>query len=214
MTEETNAWTTYERPHRPLIRSVEKRNMTALPKMLLVSALLAFSTPSFADDAHHTNDTATPLPAAASPITGGQPGMMGPDMMPGGMMGPGMMSMMGPMMRMMSPKHIEGRLAFLETEFRITEAQRPLWGAFADALRANARDMAGMMKGMQDATPSQAASSAGLLQQIDLHERMLVTRLEALRRMKAALQPLYAALDDAQKRMADDLLAPSPMGFM
>lgn len=214
MTEEANASTTQKGPVRPLIGNIETCNMTALPKMILVSALLAFSTPSFADDAHHTNDAATSLPSAASPMTGGQPGMMGPDMMSGGMMGPGMMSMMGPMIRMMSPEHIEGRLAFLETELKITDAQRPLWDAFADALRANARAMASMMTGMQGATPPQAASSIGLLQQIYLHERILVTRLEALRRMKAALQPLYAAFDDKQKRTAEDLLAPGPMGFI
>ena len=188
--------------------------MTALPKVILVSVLLALTTPSLADDTHHVNDETASPPTAASPMPDGPSGMMGPDMMSGGMMGPGMMSMMSAMMRMMSPEHIEGRLAFLATELKITDAQRPLWDAFADALRANARDMASMMKGMQDATPSQAASSTGLLQQIDLHERMLATRLEALRRMKAALQPLYAAFDDRQKRMAVDLLAPSPMGFM
>jgi hypothetical protein len=198
---------------------MEKRNMTALPKMILVSALLALATPSLADDTHHANDEAT-SPIAVTSAGSDEPlDMTGPDMMSGDMMGSALMSMMSPMktmmMRIMSPKHIEGRLAFLKTELAITEAQRPMWDAFAEALRANARDTAAMMKELRgEMKPSQAASSTGLLHQIDLHERMLAARLEALRRMKAALEPLYAVLDDRQKRTADELLAPSPMGFM
>ena len=52
-----------------------------------------------------------------------------------GMMGPGgMMSMM-----MSMAGHVEGRIAFLKTELKITDAQTPQWNAFADALRANAQ---------------------------------------------------------------------------
>ncbi len=35
--------------------------------------------------------------------------------------------------------HVEGRIAFLKTELRITDAQLPLWNAVADALRDNAK---------------------------------------------------------------------------
>src|SRR5262249_9533041 len=69
--------------------------------------------------------------------------------MPGGMAGAGEMPMMG-MMRMMMgregmsmmgamARHVEGRLAFLKTELKITDAQLPLWNAVADAIRANAK---------------------------------------------------------------------------
>jgi hypothetical protein len=34
--------------------------------------------------------------------------------------------------------HIEGRLAFVKTELKITQAQLPLWNAFAAASRTNA----------------------------------------------------------------------------
>jgi len=48
-----------------------------------------------------------------------------------------------PMMRMMMgqggmpmmAKHIDGRLAFLKTELKITDAQLPLWNVFAQAMR-------------------------------------------------------------------------------
>ena len=43
--------------------------------------------------------------------------------------------------------HVEGRLAFLETELKITDAQLPLRNAVADAIRADAKTMAGMAEG-------------------------------------------------------------------
>ena len=42
---------------------------------------------------------------------------------------------------------------------------------------------------------------------------MLTVRLEAVRTVRAAFDPLYASLSDEQKRMADELLA-SPTGVM
>ena len=43
-----------------------------------------------------------------------------------------------PMMAAMAG-HVEGRLAFLKTELKITDAQLPLWNAVAEAIRANAK---------------------------------------------------------------------------
>ena len=37
--------------------------------------------------------------------------------------------------------HIEGRIAFLKAELKITDVQMPQWNAFADTLRANAQRM-------------------------------------------------------------------------
>jgi LTXXQ motif family protein len=42
---------------------------------------------------------------------------------------------------------------------------------------------------------------------------MLSARLETLRSFKSAVDPLYAALSDEQKKTADELLM-SPMGMM
>src|SRR5437868_2827142 len=63
---------------------------------------------------------------------------------PGGSM-PGMGSM--PMMAAMAG-HVEGRLAFLKTELKITDAQLPLWNAVADAIRANVKSMGEMSGGV------------------------------------------------------------------
>ena len=142
--------------------------------------------------------------------------------MPGGMMsGAGEMPMMN-MMRMMMGEdgmtgmpmmaamtgHIEGRLAFLKTELKITDAQLLLWNAVADAIRANAKGMGAMAEGMMGGT-----QGATLPDKLATREKMLTARLEALRKLKAAVDPLYASLSDEQKTTADELIM-GPMGMM
>ena len=116
------------------------------------------------------------------------------------MMGHGGMSMMA--------KHIEGRLAFLKTELKITDAQLPLWNAFAQAMR----DDAGMMQAMPH--PIMGMNKAATLpNKLAMRETMLEAQLEAVRKLKAAADPLYTALDTDQKKTADDIML-SPMGMM
>jgi LTXXQ motif family protein len=141
--------------------------------------------------------------------------------MPGGPMGgAGGMPMMG-MMRMMMGQdgmggmgmmsgHAEGRIAFLKAELKITDAQLPLWNAVADAIRANARSMSEMMPG---GMMGSSQSTAALPEKLALREKMMTAHLDALRKFKAAADPLYAALSDAQKKTADELLI-GPMGMM
>ena len=130
--------------------------------------------------------------------------------------GAGEMPMMGMMqtmmgqdgMRMMSG-HAEGRVAFLKAELKITDAQLPLWNAVADAIRANAKGMSEMMSGMM----GRSQSTAALPEKLAAREKMITAHLEALRKFKAAVDPLYAALSDEQKKTADELLI-GPMGMM
>jgi hypothetical protein len=92
---------------------------------------------------------------------GPQPGyMMGPGMMgSNGMMGGGMhMGMMGwggqaTQMCTMMTGHVEGRLAYLKAELKITPAQETLWTPFADAVRANAQTMAARCNAMVGGQP-------------------------------------------------------------
>jgi len=199
--------------------------MITFRNLMLAGALL-LATPGFADDAHHPPEAQpaapqaaapAPQPSQATPTPGGPQGMMGPGMM--GMMSQGGMGMMGGgnagagmgMGQMMDPGRIAGRIAFLKAELKITDAQQPLWNAFVEALKAN-RAMMGDMQEMMMA--AQGGTAPPLLQRIDGHERMLVARLEAVRRLKAALGPLYASFDEAQKRTADQLMMPGGMGPM
>jgi LTXXQ motif family protein len=155
-------------------------------------------------------------PIAAQPAPQGRgPGMMEPGpsgQMPGGMMGSGT-SM--PMMGMMAD-HVEGRIAFLKTELKITDSQTPQWNAFADALRANAQRMSAMRNTMMQGGMMQGGMMSGASvtapDRLDRMEKMMTAMSEAVKVTKAALAPLYAVLTDEQKKIADQLIH-GPMGM-
>jgi hypothetical protein len=142
----------------------------------------------------------------------------------GSMMGAGSMPMMGMMRMMMGDQgmgmsgmrmmammagHVEGRLAFLKTELKITDAQMPLWNAFAEAVRANAKAMEQMMQGGMMGT----GQSASLPEKLAMREKMMAAHLDALRKLKTAVDPLYAAFSEEQKKTADEIML-TPMGMM
>jgi len=149
----------------------------------------------------------------------GMPGGYGPGMMggygPGGMMGgygPGARGGYGPGMfgfgdEAQMVEFVDGRLAFLKAELKITDRQMPQWNSFADAVRANARNLNArrMPFFMHD------WAQKSLPERLDREEAALAARLDAFRSTSAALKPLYAVLDDAQKKAADELLM-TPMG--
>ena len=154
-------------------------------------------------------------PAGTSSATG----MQGPGMQGGGMAGPGgmpgmMRMMMGQDgmagMSMMMAEHVEGRLAFLKTELKITDAQLPLWNAVAEAIRTNAKSMSEMMSGGMMG----GSQMATLPEKLALHEKMMTAHLEGLRRLKTAVDPLYAALSPEQKKTADEVMGSMGMGMM
>jgi hypothetical protein len=179
--------------------------MTAMRNVLIGLAMLsAAAAPAVAQtDPHHPgNAPAAAMPPGMMMDMGETGGMSSGRMAMGNMMG---MMMGGRMMEMMAA-HTEGWLAFLKTELKITEAQTPQWSAFADAVRANAKGMKEMHGSMME-TPKPA-----LPDRFALHEKMLSAHLDAVRRMKAAVEPLYASFSDEQKKTADDVL--SPMGLM
>ncbi|MBP2311821.1 Spy/CpxP family protein refolding chaperone [Azospirillum soli] len=140
--------------------------------------------------------------------------MMGQQDGQSGMMGPGMMSMMRPMMMgqqgaMGLPfEHVEGRIAFLKAELKITDAQAPQWNAFADTLRANAKAHQAMHEQM-----TKGGLPSAWPDRLTLQQKALSTRLEALKALETAAKPLYAVLTDEQKTLADRLLT-GPMGMM
>jgi hypothetical protein len=198
-----------------------------------LAAVLTLAGPARAADEHHPEASGPaaqapappPSEARGEPMMGprGMMGMMGPEGMAGmmrmmqmmGMMGergPGAMSadreMTGMRMRAMT-EHVEGRIAFLRAELKIKDAQAAAWNRFADALRANA-------KSLREAQPPMArhgGQDATLAQSLDQEERFLGARLEGLRGVKGALAPLYAGLDDEQKKLAERLIPPH-LGLM
>jgi hypothetical protein len=103
--------------------------------------------------------------------------------------------------------HVEGRIAFLKTELKITEAQTGAWNGFADALRASAKRMSDTGQTMM--RPN--AAPLTIMERLDARERMLSAALESTRAIKASFGPLNAKLSDEQKRTVNELFA-FPMG--
>ncbi|RVI55228.1 Spy/CpxP family protein refolding chaperone [Sinorhizobium meliloti] len=203
--------------------------MATLRTILLASTILTLATPGFAEDAHHPEATsgqagaeavepAAPAANAVAPMPGGMMCRDMMQMMAGGMMAAGQgqtgQTGMGAMALMIAPEYIEGRIAFLKAELRITPEQEPLWNAFAEALRANTRGMMDGMMQTQAAMGRLAGAAATPLQRVDVGERALASRLESVRKLKATLVPLYQSFDGAQKQAADKLLMPPMMGIM
>ncbi|HEY7610328.1 MAG TPA: Spy/CpxP family protein refolding chaperone [Alphaproteobacteria bacterium] len=136
-------------------------------------------------------------------------GMMHMDQCEPGM---GMMCMMGHRMMMreaMMERRTERHLAALKAELKITEAQTKQWDAYAAAVRDAAKAMIEQRKAMME-----KAGTATLPQRLDLHEAMLVSHLEQLRKTKAAATALYAVLSDDQKKIADGAMLGTMRGRM
>jgi hypothetical protein len=210
-----------------------KRLALATALLLATASSLSWAQSPADHEKHHPDQKEAPATKQPTPAKG-QPGMGGSGMgdssgMQGMMGGGGMMNMMGgkmPMMDMMQMMqmmrhdgtggmatidHVEGRIAFLRTELKITDAQTDAWNAFADALRANA-------KGLGEVRSLMIAGMAGPAQQslvdrLALQEKWLAARLEGTRAIKSALTNLVSTLSEDQKRAADELLAPH-MGMM
>lgn len=187
---------------------------------MAVAMTLMIGAPALAQsqqDPHHPPGKPT-APQAAAPM--GE-GMMSAGHMPMMRMMMQMMPMMGSRMGGMSDMtmpgmhmadRIEGRLAFLKTELKITEAQAGAWNELAATLRTNARKLDDARK----ATAPDAASTPVAL--LERQERWYTLRLEGILAMKAPLERLYGGLSDTQKEAADELLGPHlglvPMGMM
>ncbi len=92
----------------------------------------------------------------------------------------------------------ERDLAGRKEDLKITEAQTKAWDDYAAAVTAAAKAMLEQRKAMND-----KIDTATFPQRLDLHEAMLVSHLEQLRKTKAAANALYAQLTDAQKKIAD-----------
>jgi LTXXQ motif family protein len=129
--------------------------------------------------------------------------------MMGGAMGPWMMGAGGSAEAMCNAmgSHIDGRLAYIKAELKVTDAQESLWNAYAAAARDNAKTMVARCTTMMGKRDSQVS----LPDRLDQNEQLMAAQLEAMRAMNKTLKPLYAELSDGQKKIADQLFR-GPMG--
>ena len=171
-------------------------------------------------DHSHSGNTeksvpASPAPGPATAAPQGGMGMMNDmkNMMSSmsTMHSMGMMQMMGMMGRgmdgMATIDRIEGRIAFLRAELKITDAQADAWNGFADALRTNARKLT-EVRATTMPKPGDGQPASALSARLDQQEQWLAARLDGTRAMKSTFAKLNEALSEDQKKTANDLLAP------
>ena len=180
--------------------------MNTIRGSMLAVALLAAITATVSARAQQNSQPDSGSMMNQQPDSGS---MMGHGMMSGGqsmmgghgMMGGGSASMCGRM-----TAHIEGRLAFLKAELNITPEQEALWKDYANAVRDNAKSMSSRCTSLLG---DSGASQKSLPDRLDAQEQFVAARLDALRATNKALKPLYQALSDAQKKLADQLIRSS-----
>jgi hypothetical protein len=101
-------------------------------------------------------------------------------------------------------EHIDGDLAYLKAEIKVTDAQITQWNIFAQAFRAEREKRARLCReAMQQAREMKSASLPDALK---MAEDQLALRLDSLRAMKVAVQPLYDSLTKEQKKSADQIM--------
>ncbi len=95
---------------------------------------------------------------------------------------------------------VDQRIRVLQSQLGITEAQMPLWTAFAQAMRDNAAST--------DALFAQRAKGVASMSAVDnMHSYAQIARAYAdnTERLATAFDSLYASLTDVQKQAADTL---------
>jgi len=126
-------------------------------------------------------------------------GTMGPGMGMGMGQGPGRGMMMGGPATMGAM--IDGRLAYLKAELGITAEQTAAWDGYAAAVKARVGTMQEMHRGMVTAMQSGTAPA-----RMDARIKGMEAMVEAMKAVKPAMEKLYAALTDEQKKAADQLI--------
>jgi LTXXQ motif family protein len=121
-----------------------------------------------------------------------------------GAMGRGMSGRGMTMCRM--DEHIDGQLAYLKTELKITDAQTPQWNVFANTFRADKEKNARICRATENEESRSKMMSASLPESLGMMAARLTVRLESLRAMEAAIQPLYLILSKEQKKTADEIM--------
>jgi protein CpxP len=102
------------------------------------------------------------------------------------------------------PNRIEGRIAYLKAELKITPAQETQWSAVADVMRRNATSRQQLWEQMRNRgdTPVTAVD------RLNFRQRASEVEAENAKSFATTFAALYTRLDDTQKKQADELMSP------
>jgi hypothetical protein len=105
-------------------------------------------------------------------------------------------------------RHIEGRIAFMRAELKITVAQQAQWDRVADAMRTSAKQKDQLFQQMR-ATHDQPQTA---IDKLDRRVRFIEAQAVSEKSFADAFRPLYQSLSDDQKKSADELFGRSRHG--
>ena len=99
-------------------------------------------------------------------------------------------------------RHVEGRIAYLKAELKITDAQAPHFDAVANVMRDNAKAMHDAFQSLRG-DQSQPRTA---LSQLEARAKFAQLRADGEAKMLAAFRPLYQAMSPDQQKAADEML--------
>lgn len=99
---------------------------------------------------------------------------------------------------------IDGRVAYLKAELKITSAQAAQWTAVEKAMR----DAAASRKAMREQAKADRDKPKTSVEHLKAREKFAASRAEQAKTFVAAYEPLYNAMSDEQRKTADELFAP------
>jgi hypothetical protein len=100
-------------------------------------------------------------------------------------------------------EHLEGRLAYLKAELKLTDTQTSTWSNFADAWRGAAQKASAKCAATDERMDH---SKPAVLHKLQMMESHMADHLEIIRAQKAAIEPLFAALSEDQKKIASETM--------
>ncbi len=103
--------------------------------------------------------------------------------------------------RMMPGQFVDGRIAFLKAELKITPAQDTQWQQVAAAMHENAKALDEKISGAR-----QSRTGMDAVRRLELREQFAKVRADNDARLLAAFKPLYASLSPEQQQMANQLV--------
>lgn len=102
-------------------------------------------------------------------------------------------------------RHIEGRIAFLQAELKITPAQKAEWDKVATVMRDTAKSNAAMFEQMRAKRTAEPSAKPDAVQRMNDRIKFSEARTADMKKFVEAFTPLYNSLSDDQKKAADEL---------
>jgi periplasmic protein CpxP/Spy len=99
---------------------------------------------------------------------------------------------------------IDGRLAFLKTELKITPGQEAQWQQFAAVMRQNAQSLDQAIANARQ----HRGTAMNAVERMAIRGQFTKVRAENEARLLTAFKPLYASLSPAQQQVANALMTP------